>query len=99
MRHEYSGATTRRYLEWLTQRDGWDNPPSLCAIEDWLRGAEKYGNPLAALRGLCGGLREGGYTTHLHHIACQLAFYLQGERDFSRKVEDFFRAVESRREV
>lgn len=98
MRHEYSNATTKRYLAWLGQRvvDGDTDPPRLEEIERWLRKDEDYRNPLRALMNLCVGLREASYPSQIQWIACELARELEDERDFADKAESFFRAAINR---
>lgn len=95
MKHQYSDATTKRYLAWLTDRitDGDHTPPRLDAIEDWLRNVEQYRRPLDALSSLCVGLREAGYPSQIQWIACELISELADERHFASKVEDFVTAV------
>jgi hypothetical protein len=98
MRHEYSNATTARYLKWLGQRiaDGETDPPRLADIESWLGREEEYRNPLRALMDLCFGLREAGYPAQIHWIACELAREVEEERAFGRKAEAFFSAMINR---
>ena len=95
MRHEYSNATTKRYMEWLAKRgvSGDFDPPALREIEDWLRGEENYRDPLRTLMNLCVGLREAEATFALQWIACELVRDLEEERAFGSKAEAFFSAV------
>lgn len=98
MRHEYSDATTKRYIKWLASRiqDGNIDPPALDEIERWLGVDEDYRDPLRALSQLCVGLRESEHAGLIQWIASQLIHELEDERAFGRKAESFFSAMVSR---
>lgn len=98
MKHQYSGATTRRYVKWREAcvEAGEYDPPLLDAIENWLRVREDYRDSIGAVRNLCDGLRETGGDTAtllLQQIACALASDLEKERAFASKAEEFFSAA------
>jgi len=98
MRHEYSDATTKRYVRWLAARvqDGNTDPPRLEEIEHWLGSDEEYRDPLRALSQLCIGLRESDHPGLIQWIASELIREVENERAFGRKAESFFSAMISR---